>query len=98
MYALLHSQLRDVEGRPVVLAEGAEQPLDAYLGNLRAPGSGYEHHFSSTGARGMGSTATTSVAPGMSNPYKTGNLTERIRLETENPELAKALMAEAQRG
>jgi hypothetical protein len=98
MYALLHSQLRDVEGRPVVLAGGAEQPLDAYLGNLRAPGSGYEHHFSSTGARGMGSTATTSVAPGMSNPYKTGNLTERIRLETENPELAKALMAEAQRG
>ena len=98
MYALLHSQLRDVEGRPVVLAGGAEQPLDAYLGNLRAPGSGYEHHFSSTGARGMGSTATTSVAPGMSNPYKTGNLTERIRLEAENPELAKALMAEAQRG
>ena len=98
MFALLQSQLREIEGRPVVLAGGAEQPLDAYLSNLKAPGSGYEHHFSSTGARGMGSTATTSVAPGMSNPYKTGNLTERIRLEAENPELAKALMAEAQRG
>ena len=46
----------------------------------------------------MGSTATTSVAPGMSNPYKTGNLTERIRLEVENPDLAMALKAEAQRG
>jgi uncharacterized protein (DUF3084 family) len=98
MFALLQSQLREIEGRPVVLAGGAEQPLDAYLSNLKAPGSGYEHHFSSTGARGMGSTATTSVAPGMSNPYKTGNLTERIALEAENPDLAKALKAEAQRG
>lgn len=98
MFALLHPQLRDNEGRPVVLAGGAEQPLDAYLGNLKAPGSGFEHHFSSTGARGMGSTANTSAAPGMSNPYKTGNLTERIALEVENPELAKLLKAEAQRG
>lgn len=97
MFALLQSQLRESEGRPVVLAGGAEQPLDTYLANLKAPGSGFEHHFASTGARGMGTSAAT-IAPGMDNPYKTGNLTEIISLEVENPELARALKAEAQRG
>ena len=97
MFALLQSQLRESEGRPVVLAGGAEQPLDTYLGNLKAPGSGFEHHFASTGARGMGTSAAT-IAPGLDNPYKTGNLTEIISLEVENPELARALKAEAQRG
>jgi cell division septum initiation protein DivIVA len=98
MYALLQTQLRELEGKPVVLAGGAEQPLDFYLSNLKAPGSGYEHHFSATGARGMGTSAPSSAAPGLTNPYITGNLTERIRLEAENSELAKALKAEAQRG
>jgi hypothetical protein len=97
MFALLQSQLRDSEGRPVVLAGGAEQPLDNYLANLKAPGSGFEHHFASTGARGMGTSATT-VGSGTDNPYKTGNLTEIISLEVEKPELARALKAEAQRG
>jgi hypothetical protein len=98
MYALLQPQLREIEGKPVMLAGGAEQPLDMYLGNLKAPGSGYEHHFSATGARGMGASASSTIAPGMANPYKAGNLTEIITLEVENPELAKALKAEAQRG
>lgn len=98
MYALLQSQLRESDGRPVVLAGGAEQPLETYLSNLKAPGSGFEHHFSATGARGMGTTAASAIAPGMSNPYKTGNLTEILALEVENPELAKALKAEAHRG
>lgn len=98
MYALLQPQLRDLEGAPVVLSGGAEIPLDTYLSNLKAPGSGYEHHFSATGARGMGTAATTSIAPGQTNPYKTGNLTEIMTLEVENPELARALKAEAHRG
>ncbi len=97
MFALLQSQLRDSEGRPVVLAGGAEQPLDNYLANLKAPGSGFEHHFASTGARGMGTSAT-AIGSGADNPYKTGNLTEIISLEVDNPELARALKAEAQRG
>ena len=34
----------------------------------------------------------------MSNPYVTRNLTERLRLEVENPALAQQLKAEASRG
>lgn len=34
----------------------------------------------------------------MTNPYRTGNLTEALMLEASNPDLAKALKAEAQRG
>jgi hypothetical protein len=78
-----------------VLAGGAEQPLDAYLANLKAPGSGYEHHFAPSGAKGMGASATSGVAPGMNNPYKAGNLTEVLRLEKDNPDLAIALRKEA---
>ena len=47
----------------------------------------------------MGSNAASpSVAPGMTNPYKLGNMTEALKLEAENPELARVLKAEAQRG
>jgi hypothetical protein len=98
MYALLQSQLREVNGKPVVLAGGAEQPLDGYLANLKAPGSGFEHHFAPSGARGMGAAANASVAPGLANPYKSRNLTEVLRLEKENPELASALRSEAGMG
>jgi hypothetical protein len=34
----------------------------------------------------------------MDNPYRNGNLTEALRLEMSNPELARALKAEAARG
>jgi hypothetical protein len=48
----------------------------------------------------MGSSASATGLPGVSNPYKaeTFNLTEALRLEAENPDLAKALKAEAGRG
>lgn len=96
MYVLLQTMLRqDDEGNPVVLSEGVEQPLGDYLVNLKNSNE-WAHHFSATtGSRGMGATAAASIAPGMSNPYRTGNLTEALRLEVENPELAKALKAEA---
>jgi len=38
------------------------------------------------------------VAPGVDNPYRSGNLTAAIALEMQNPELAAALKAEAMRG
>ena len=99
LYTLLQSQLRtNDEGQPVVLSSGVEQPLGDYLANLKAAAD-WQHHFSASGSRGTGSTgATTSVAPGMTNPYRTGNLTEAMRLEVTNPELAKQLKAEAKAG
>jgi len=97
MYLLLQSQLRqDAEGNPVVLNGGVEQPLGEYLGHLKQA-EDWQHHFGASGAQGMGSAPAGSVAPGRSNPYRDGNLTEALRLEVENPDLAKALKAEAGR-
>ena len=98
LYSLLSQQLRqDENGKPVVLNGGVEQPLGDYLANLKSS-SEWQHHFGASGAQGMGSAAGGSVAPGRSNPYREGNLTEAMRLEVENPDLAKALKAEARRG
>ena len=98
MYTLLQTALRqDDTGSPVVLNGGVEQPLGEYLANLKQS-SEWQHHFGASPAAGMGSAPTSSVAPGRENPYKTGNLTEALRLEVENPELAKAFKAEAGRG
>lgn len=92
------AQLKEIDGKPVVLSGGAAIPLDQYLSSLKQPNSGWEQYFSASGARGMGATASATVAPGMSNPYRERNLTEALRLESENPELAAALKAEALRG
>ena len=98
MYTLIQSALRqDDTGSPVMLNGGVEQPLGEYLANLKQA-SEWQHHFGASPAAGMGSAPTGSVAPGRENPYKTGNLTEALRLEVENPELAKAFKAEAGRG
>jgi hypothetical protein len=98
MYTLLQTALRQGdEGQPVVLNGGVEQPLGDYLANLKQSAE-WQHHFGASAAAGMGSAPAASIAPGRDNPYKTGNLTEALRLEVENPELAKALKAEANRG
>ena len=99
MYVLLQPMLRqNDEGNPTVLNGGVEQSLSDYLGNLKQS-KDWQHHFAASGSRGMGSNAASpSVAPGMTNPYKTGNMTEAIKLEVENPELARVLKAEALRG
>lgn len=100
LLGLLKPQLRDSNGTPVVIVNGIEQPLSAYLANLKNPGSGWDHHFAPNGARGMGSTPTSNVPPGVVNPYKreTYNFTDQLRMEVENPELAKLLKSEATRG
>ena len=98
MFQLLQQQLRaNEEGKPVVLNGGVEQPLNDYLAALKNS-SEWQHHFGASGAQGMGAAAGGSVAPGRDNPYRNGNLTEAMKLEVENPDLAKALKAEARRG
>ncbi len=94
------TQLKEIDGKPAVLSGGAAIPLDQYLNSLKQPNSGWEQYFSASGARGMGAAASASIAPGMTNPYRaqTRNLTEALRLERENPELAAALKAEAIKG
>jgi hypothetical protein len=101
LLGLLQPQLRENNGTPVVIVNGIEQPLAAHLASLRNSNSGWDHHFAPSGARGMGSTPSANdLPPGTVNPYKrdTYNFTEVLRLERDNPELARLLKAEATRG
>ena len=98
LYSLLQTGLRmDDEGNPVMLNGGVEQDLGQFIDGLRQS-TEWQHHFSASGARGMGASPAASVAPGMDNPYRSKNLTAALKLEIENPELAAALKAEAARG
>ena len=99
LYQLLQPQIRvSDEGTIVALNSGVEQPLGDYLANLKAANE-WQHHFSASNSRGMGAgSGAASVAPGMTNPYRTGNFTEAMKLEASNPELAKQLKAEALSG
>ena len=99
MFTLLQQGLRtDEEGQACFLNSGVEQPLGDYLAGLKQSPD-WQHHFSAVGSKGMGTSGfAPSVAPGQANPYRTGNLTEAMLLEAKNPELAKALKAEATQG
>ena len=97
MYTLLQSALRqDDEGNPTVIVGGVDTDLASYLSNLKQS-SEWMHHFNASGNSGMASSSVSSIAPGRENPYKSGNLTAALQLEVENPELAAAFKAEANR-
>ncbi len=96
--SLLEKQLqKNAEGKTVVLSGGVEQDLSAYINNLKQPSSGWEHHFKPSTTAGMGAKPTPNsiIAPGMENPYKTGNLTQQMILSNQDPDLAAVLQREA---
>jgi len=102
MLQLLQSNLRkNNTGNVVILNGGVEQDINTYLSNLKNPGSGFEHHFKPSSAAGMGAkpTPNSTIAPGMTNPYKEGsiNLTRQMALEASDPDLAAVLKREAGR-
>ena len=101
LLALLATDLREVDGKPVVISGGIEIPLSDHLARLRAPDSGWDHHFAPNGAKGMGSAAAvpTGTAPA-SNPFLQSppNLSEIARLYREDRALHDRLKAEATRG
>ena len=97
--SLLQNKLqKNAEGKVVVLNGGVEQDLGAYLTSLKNPGSGWEHHFKPSTAAGMGAKPSPvgNVSGGSENPWKTGNLTQQLIMENENPDLAAVLKREAQ--
>jgi type II secretory pathway component PulM len=102
LYQLMAQNLREADGKVVTLNGGVEVDIGDYLSQLKNPGSGYEHFFSASASRGMGSAPVNpaSVAPGMQNPWRAEsfNVTQQFALEAQNPELAAALKAEAARG
>ena len=96
LYQLMSQKLK-LQGEDVkALDGGVEVSLAEFIGNLKNPGSGYEHFFSASRVSGMGtSPGSPSLTAGMDNPYASRNFTQIIALETENPELARQLKAEA---
>ena len=100
MLSLLQGKLqKNAEGKVVVLNGGVEQDLNLYLTSLKNPGSGYEHHFKPSTAAGMGAKPSPvgNVSGGSENPWNTGNLTQQLIMENENPDLAAVLKREAQK-
>ena len=98
--SLLQNKLqKNAEGKVVIINGGVEQDLNAYLTSLKNPGSGYEHHFKPSTAAGMGAKPSPigNVSGGSENPWKTGNLTNQLIMENDNPDLAAVLKREAQK-
>ena len=98
--SLLQGKLqRNAEGKVVIIDGGVEQDLNAYLTSLKNPGSGWEHHFKPSSAAGMGAKPSPvgNVSGGSDNPWNTGNLTQQLIMENENPDLAAVLKREAQK-
>ena len=91
-FSLLKENLRLKDGQPIALAGGVEVPLQQHLESLRTPGSGWEHHFAGSGARGMSAAGSSSSSNGQKS-WGSMSLTEKITLEMENPERAAQLKA-----
>ena len=98
MYSLVGEKLRLEDGSLVAVDGGVQQSLNEYVDKLRQPESGWDYHFKGNGSVGMGSGGATSAgAGGMTNPYLSGNFMEIVKLEAENPELAKRMQQQAKR-
>ena len=98
--SLLQNKLqKNAEGKVVIINGGVEQDLTNYLTSLKNPGSGWEHHFKPSSAAGMGAKPSPvgNVSGGSDNPWNTGNLTQQLIMENENPDLAAVLKREAQK-
>ena len=91
-FSLMKENLRLKDGVPIALAGGVEVPLQQHLESLRTPGSGWEHHFAGSGARGMSAAGSSSSTAGQKS-WGSMSLTERISLEMEQPERAAQLKA-----
>ena len=96
MYQLIKDKLRlNDEGSVVALDGGVQTDLGSYLNNLKSPDSQFSYMFAGSGARGMGAVGSTPTTTGGSNPYISKNFTEILRLETDNPEMAARMKAQA---
>ena len=95
MYSLVGDKLRLEDGQLVAVDGGVQQSLTDYTEKLKMPDSGADYMFRGNGAVGMGSVGSSGPGAGMNNPYISGNFTEIVKLETDNPELAKRMKAQA---
>jgi len=91
-WALLHSFVQDEDGRTTASFKGQKVAVAELAARLRQDPQ-YAYLFKPKGAGGMGSRPAGGEPVGTSgNPYLPGgNLTRRIALELENPDLAAKL-------
>lgn len=85
----------------VVTFKGAEVPVSKLMGVLRQDPEWAYHTKPSGGSGGMNLRSNPNVSAAGSahegdNPWLTGNITQRIALKLDNPELADKLKAEAE--
>ena len=95
MFNLVGDRLRLEDGNLVAVDGGVQQSLNEYVEKLKMPESGTDYMFRGVGSVGMGSVGSTGPNAGMNNPYISGNFTEVVKMEAENPELAKRMKAQA---
>ena len=84
----------DQNGNVIALAGGVQVDLSTHLESLRSPGSGWEHHFSGSGARGMSAAGTTSTSVG-GNSWESMSFSEKLALEVQDPQRFAQLKAQA---
>ena len=93
-FSLMQESLRlDENGNAAALVGGVQVELNSHLNSLKQPGSGWEHHFSGSGARGMSAAGSSTSASG-GKSWGSMSLMERIQTEEENPALAAQLKAQ----
>jgi DNA repair exonuclease SbcCD ATPase subunit len=95
MYSLVGDKLRLEDGGLVAVDGGVQQSLNEYVDKLKMPESGADYMFRGNGSVGMGSVGSSGSGAGLNNPYISGNFTEIVKMESENPELAKRMKAQA---
>jgi len=95
MYSLVGDKLRFEDGQLAAVDGGVQSSMSEYIEKLKMPESGADYMFRGNGSVGMGSVGSSSFGTGMNNPYISRNFTEIVKLETENPELAKRMKAQA---
>ena len=95
MYSLVGDKLRLDDGQLNAVDGGVSLSLNDFVEKLKMPESGADYMFRGNGSVGMGSVRSSGPGAGMSNPYISGNFTEIVKMEAENPELAKRMKAQA---
>ena len=93
-YSLMKESLRmDQNGNVIALAGGVQVDLSTHLDSLKTPGSGWEHHFSGSGARGMSAVGSTTNSAG-GKAWSSMSFTEQIAMLDSDPEGAARLKAQ----
>lgn len=100
LWALLKDSAELQDGAVVVAFKGAKVPASELMAKVRQDPEWAHHAKPAGGHGGMGAraatTSTTAGSGSTENPWLTGNITQRIALQVDNPDLAARLKAEAE--